>query len=438
MYLKQINHIKLVLFVSVLFVTSSCSLDVTDPNTATDEEVLTSREGITTLATGMQGYFKTTALQAIIRTPAVSTREMAVNTTFANLIDLENGGNSLPQENGNVLQLWSRLLQVVNMADQIIDNVDDVPLAPDEVSEILALAHIYKAMALGFLVSNFEQSPISTDEEGNAEFLNRDAVLAEAIDLLEEAELTISETSPANSVRTEGFEIDNTIQALLARYNLMAENYEEAITAADNVDPDVSSVFLYDGSTTRNPIYDDVFTSEDFIARDSLGSALAEVGDERIAFFLIEEDTLSTPHNLESAILDGFYSSASTAIPVYRPGEMNLIRAEAYARTDQPDNAVDEIDVVRTKQASEDVFELGANLPEYSGATDESSLIEEIFRQRSAELYLTGMRFEDARRLDRPEVPSDPPLSAERNRNYYPYPTQERQGNPNTPNNPQI
>ncbi|MDZ7682930.1 MAG: hypothetical protein U5J63_14745 [Fodinibius sp.] len=48
------------------------------------------------------------------------------------------------------------------------------------------------------------------------------------------------------------------------------------------------------------------------------------------------------------------------------------------------------------------------------------------------------MRFEDARRLGRP-VPSDnPPLTAERNRVYYPYPSQERQNNPNTPENPPI
>jgi starch-binding outer membrane protein, SusD/RagB family len=416
----------------------ACSLDVTDPNTATDEEVLNSREGIIAFTTGMQGYVKGTALQAIIRTPAVSTREMAINTTFANLIELEAGGIALPDENASILQIWSRLLRVLDMTSQIIDNADNVQLSGPERSEILAIAHIYKAMALGFLVSNFEQSPISSDETGNAQFFSRAEVLSEAIQLLNDANQVVSATAPTSTFRTQGLDIENTIQAFLARYHLMAGNYDQAITAANTVDPEATSIFFYDGSSSRNPVYDDVFTSEAYAARDNFGSPLAETGDQRIDFFLIDDDAKSSPNELDIAILDGFFGSPSSAIPVYRPGEMVLIRAEAYARTDRPTEAVAEIDFIRTKEPADDPFGLGAGLDAYSGSLDEASLIEEIYRQRSAELYLTGMRMEDARRLDRPAVANSPSLTDERNRNYYPYPIQEQQSNPNTPQNPAI
>jgi len=46
---------------------------------------------------------------------------------------------------------------------------------------------------------------------------------------------------------------------------------------------------------------------------------------------------------------------------------------------------------------------------------------------------MTGMRFEDSRRLGRPGPSSDP---FQRNRNFYPYPDQERLNNPNTPPDP--
>lgn len=435
---RMIKSYKTIVICLLAAVLSACSLDVTDPNTATDEEVLNSREGIISFTTGMQGYVKGTALQAFIRTPAVTTREFAINTTFANLVDLEAGGTSLPDDNADILQNWSRLLQVVDMTSQIIESVDDVQLADDERSEILAISHIYKAMALGYLVSNFEQSPINTEEDGTAESLDRSSVLAEAISLLNAADDVISATPPSTNFRTQGLEFENTIQALLARYHIMSGNYDEAIEAADNVDLGSESIFFYDGSTSRNPIYDDVFVSEAYAARSMLGSDLTDEDDGRLDFFLVEADETSTPNNLDIDMLAGFFGSSDSSIPIYRPGEMMLIRAEAYARTNRFDQAVDEINEVRTKTSDDDIYGIGADLPEYDGPLTEEALIEEVYRQRRAELFLTGLSMEDMRRLDRPDVPGSPALTDERNRNFYPYPEQERQTNPNTPSNPDI
>lgn len=429
---------KLFVLSMIVLVAAACDLNVTNPNAATDEEVLNSRDGIISFTVGMQGYYASTTLPALIRTTAVTTRELAINTTFANLIDLENGGTALPESNGNILQVWSRSLRVVEMADKIINNAPDVPLSDAELSEALALAHIYKAMSLGFMVQNFEQAPISTNPGGASEFLSRDEVLAESIRLLNAALDQIDSTAPASAMTAGGFDMQNTAYAMLARYNLMAGNYEEAINAADQVDPNATSVFSYDGSTSRNPVYDDVYTGEDYLARDDFGTPVTESGDGRLDFYLNEVDTTSQPHNLQSDLLAGFFDAPDSDIPVYLPGEMNLIRAEAYVNLDQPGQAINEIDAIRTKQPADDPFGIGADLPAYNGGTSDEALFEEIYQQRCAEMYLTGMRFEDARRLGRPVPSDDPALTAERNRVYYPYPTQERQNNPDTPENPEI
>jgi len=52
----------------------------------------------------------------------------------------------------------------------------------------------------------------------------------------------------------------------------------------------------------------------------------------------------------------------------------------------------------------------------------------ELYRQRSIELFMSGLRLEGIRRFNRPD--------AERKRNFFPYPFRERDNNPNTPLDP--
>jgi hypothetical protein len=59
--------------------------------------------------------------------------------------------------------------------------------------------------------------------------------------------------------------------------------------------------------------------------------------------------------------------------------------------------------------------------------------LNEIYKNRRIELYLSGLSLEDSRRFGRPGA-TEP--NAERNRNYYPYTNAERDNNTNTPSNP--
>jgi hypothetical protein len=421
---------------SLLFGATSCSLDVTNPNSASEEQVLTTREGVIALAIGMQQYYATTALQAVILTPGVTSREIAINTTFANLVELEDGLTALTGANGSILAVWARLYRVVGMATDLAESAPEVPLAAGTRSGILALANLYKAMALGFVAQSFEQAPINIQEDGKSPFVPRSEVLAEAIRLLDDALQLINTTPPSDEFKSDilgsGFDLLNTIQAYRARYNLLAGRYQEAISAADAVDLSATSVFSYD-DLNRNPIYQSVQVSKFYAPRDNFGTPLTEPGDGRLSFYLIPSDAKSDPGGFDIDGLAGFFTTASDPIPAYLPGEMLLIKAEANLALGNTDAAVVAINAVRTKTPVEDPFGIGASLSEYSGPTTTEALTEEIFRQRSAELFMTGMRWEDSRRLGQPGPSSDP---FQRNRNFYPYPDQERLNNPNTPADP--
>jgi hypothetical protein len=127
----------------------------------------------------------------------------------------------------------------------------------------------------------------------------------------------------------------------------------------------------------------------------------------------------------------GFFRDDATAIPIYLPGEMLLIQAEGNARANNLPNAVSFLNQVLTKTT--DAFSLGANQPAYSGGNTQAAILQEIYRNRCMELYMSGMKLEDSRRFGRPGPGQ---AGAERTRNFYPYPQQERDGNPNTPTDP--
>jgi hypothetical protein len=88
---------------------------------------------------------------------------------------------------------------------------------------------------------------------------------------------------------------------------------------------------------------------------------------------------------------------------------------------------------VRTKTT--DLYGVTAKGSAYSGAINKDDILLDIYRQRCIELYMSGLKLEDSRRFGRPG-PND--ANPERSRNFYPYPTVERDNNPNTPADPPV
>jgi len=137
--------------------------------------------------------------------------------------------------------------------------------------------------------------------------------------------------------------------------------------------------------------------------------------------------------------LAGFFNVNTGSIPLYVPDEINLILAEANLRKSSPNIAAATAALNEVLTDTDDPFGINADIAPYSGVASTDALLTEIYKNRRAELFLSGLSLEDSRRFGRPEPSGQSMIyTEERNRNFYPYPDTERNSNPNTPADPSI
>jgi starch-binding outer membrane protein, SusD/RagB family len=426
--MKKIINIFILMSVLLL---GSCTEEYLNPSSASQTQVVSDVTGLITLANGLSYKYSITRVSPNYTLPTTSgllTRELVVlNAGNADEQNLFQGGASVIGNNGVITNLWNQSNLTKSNADLILNNLG---IVTDQGTKGALQAHasIFKALALGNLAMFWQQAPIVTASA--APFVDRIAVFNEAISILEaaRAELAKAPISAAFSSRiVAGIDYANTINALIARYALMAGNNDKALAAANLVSlaTSVKSEFRHD-DLTRNALFESSFgnknVSEPFDRLFSLPLALQTPNtDGRIGFFYSAGGTL----NLGRA---SFFTSNSSVLPIYRPGEVTLIKAEAFARKNDLTNATVELNKILQKVAAGDAYLIGANQPAYAGTSTQEAILTEIYKQRCIELYLTGMRLEDSRRFNRP--------ASERTRNFLPYPFSERDNNPNTPADP--
>ena len=73
--------------------TSGCDLTTSDPNATTDADAYGTRAGLLASTVGLQRQYNTSALSALVLTTGITSRELAADNTFANLLDLDTGGS---------------------------------------------------------------------------------------------------------------------------------------------------------------------------------------------------------------------------------------------------------------------------------------------------------------------------------------------------------
>lgn len=416
---------------AVLF--TSCKKDFNNPNATLVKDALSNSVGLTGITIGVQKQYsvgRQSPLYNLVTANGFSTFELrlqnAGNVDEANLFT---GGTNVDGNNNVLGNLWAQSLKVIFDANNVINNAQNLG-DKNYASGLIAHATVFKAMALGNLSMYWEQVP---DTLGlNVSFVPRAQGFAKAIAAIDKALAALA----ANPISSQflanlpaGIEIPNTLQALKARYLLFSGNYSAALTAANAVNLTVKSTMNFD-AVSPNPIFNvSTATNNVFQVLDStfgLNPSLApDPSDKRIAFYMAVNPTVAPRWRIT-----GFGAALSTPWPVYLPGEMTLIKAEAYARQSTPDlvNAVIELNRIRTKTTASDPFGVGAEQPIYSGPLTQADILTEIYRQRCIELYMHGFKMEDIRRFGRP--------AGERKRNYFPYPFRERDNNPNTPPDP--
>ncbi|HEX6307070.1 MAG TPA: RagB/SusD family nutrient uptake outer membrane protein [Longimicrobiales bacterium] len=383
---------------------TACDLSLNDPNIPTEDEVLGSSENMIRVGIGLQAEYSNQLAEPVYVTGMV-TNELGANTsTFESFRILDTGSGPATNDLGASISPWTGQYRVVRHADFLITNAPTtVGLGPGYISGLVALGKLYKAMALGNLIQIYEQIVIVPGLD--AAFVDRTTAMTTILTLLDEAAAQLASVPPAPEfsalVPAPGFNLANTIQAMRARYNLIAGNLTIADAAAAAVSPTVFSEFRFSDSDP-NPLWNLYVAggnSTSMRPKDAWRLA-AEAGDQRIAYWVVPAALTGF-----AAPLDNFnqYSLRTHSYPAYLPDEMTLIRAEVAARENRLTDALGYVNAVRTQCASA-LPEPVACLPALTLADvpTQQAMLDEILRQRRFELYLQHLRWSDLRRFGEP------------------------------------
>ena len=428
-----IKNLLLTVLISTVIVPSGCKKDFTDPNRATQEQVYSSAKGITGAAVGLQRVYtlgRGSTLYNLVTINGLITNELiSRNTGNTAEEQLVTGGNAVDGNHTMLTTFWTTCNKVIYEADLVINSAKNLS-DKNYASGLIAYASIFKALSIGDLAQFWEKIPAGIGT--NVTFIDRIDGFKKAITVIDDAITAISANAISATFISSvpaGIDIINTLNALKARYSLFAGLYPQALTAANAVDLTKKSTFNFDALSV-NPIFEVATSTNNVVQpKDSTLGLLVplqpDLADKRIAFYTSINTTILPRYRI-----NGFGAAAATAFPVYLPGEMTLIKAEAYLRQGTPDlvNGLLELDKVRTKQPASDPFGVGAGLPAAIGVFTQTQLLDSVYKHRSIELYMSGLKLEDMRRFGRP--------LAERKRNFMPYPLRERDNNPNTPPDP--
>ena len=430
---NKIKNLLITVLISTVIVPSGCKKDFTDPNRATQEQVYSSAKGITGAAVGLQRVYtlgRGSTLYNLVTINGLITNELiSRNTGNTAEEQLVTGGNAVDGNHTMLTTFWTTCNKVIYEADLVINSAKNLS-DKNYASGLIAYASIFKALSIGDLAQFWEKVPAGIGT--NVTFIDRIDGFKKAITVIDDAITAISANAISATFISSvpaGIDIINTLNALKARYSLFAGLYPQALTAANAVDLTKKSTFNFD-ALSLNPIFE-VATSTNNVVQpkdSTLGLPVPlqpDLADKRILFYTSINTTILPRYRI-----NGFGAAAATAFPVYLPGEMTLIKAEAYLRQGPPDlvNGLLELEKVRTKQPASDPFGVGAGLPAAIGVFTQAQLLDSVYKHRSIELYMSGLKLEDMRHFGRP--------LAERKRNFMPYPLRERDNNPNTPPDP--
>lgn len=409
----------------------ACDLDTTNPNAPTQETVVTSAEGLMALGVGLQARFGSSTATLIYSAGLLTEELGAIGTAFSTISDAE--GGTVPQGAGITIDVWNSGYRTIKTANDIISNADNVEMPEGTRSGLLGLAYLFKAAAIGELLQGFEQLAIDTYNDPTPAFVDRTTALDAVLALLDSAAVAYSAAAPSaqftSQVLATGLDIPNTIRAYKARYRRLTGDWAEALAVADSVSRTVFSRLPFTAQA-QNPLFVLSSGSSGVLPRDAYRADPLEA--QRTAYFV--KDTaiagrIGTP--LDAWVV---FATNTAPIPTYYPDEVLLIKAEALVNLSRLAEAQAVVDSVRTDcpGAGRVTTDPGPCLPPLVGVLTAQQLIDEIYDNRRYELFATGLRWEDLRRLGE--------IGATRvgKRCWLPYPIVERNANPeNVPVNPE-
>jgi starch-binding outer membrane protein, SusD/RagB family len=411
---------------------AACDLDTTNPNAPTQETVVADVEGLMALGVGLQARFGTSTGNFIYSAGLLTQELGAIGTAFSTISDAE--GGTVPPGAGITGDVWASGYRTVKTANDIIVNIDNAVMPRGTRSGLLGLAYLFKAGAIGELIQAYDSVAIDTYTDPTPAFVDRATALDAVLALLDSAQRAYADTVPSaqftSQVLATGLDIPNTILAYKARYRRMENDWPGALAAADSVSRTVFSRLPFNAQAP-NPLFNVSTGSSGVLPRDAYRAA-DPLEAQRTGFFV--RDTaiagrIGTP--LDAWVV---FAANTSPIPTYYPDEVLLIKAEALVNLSRLAEAQAVVDSVRTDcpGAGRVTSDPGPCLTPLVGVLTAQQLLDEIYRNRRFELFATGLRWEDLRRLQQVGATSTA------KRCWLPYPVSERNANPeNVPADPE-
>ncbi|CAN5859229.1 hypothetical protein BH23GEM9_BH23GEM9_09350 [soil metagenome] len=383
----------------------ACDMDLTDPNNPNQGDIVTNVAGLRELAIGLQATWGDELSDPVYITGLVTNEVGAIVPAFESY-RLVDAGDPVDNNLGPSSETWAGMYRVVAVANELLENVPRVPMEPQMASGMLALARLFKAMSFGGLLQTYERIPLDVGLHNvHPEFSTRAAGLSAVLDLLESARQQLQTTPPSavfnSQVLAPGFNLPNTIDAMIARYALIAGDYPRAEAAALRVDLSVLSEFRFTAADP-NPVWNMFYGSGNaFALRAKQQFRLgAQQGDQRVGYWVTAAAVAGATGPLDHV---SRYQVREASFAAYLPDEMRLIRAEVHARRGELLPALVLINAVRTP-CSSPLNEPVACLPPLTllDVPTQQAMLDRILLERQYELYLQGLRWSDLRRFGRP------------------------------------
>src|SRR5690348_4052749 len=140
---------------------TACNLDLQNPNSPREDQVLSNVDGAIALAVGMQGQFATTIDDYLVTNSLVTDEWGTQTKALISYQSLFTGpAGAIDPSYDVVLAPWRNSYQTIKSANTLLADVPKLGLDPALANQFTALAKLYKAMSLGMLIQQYAQVPI--------------------------------------------------------------------------------------------------------------------------------------------------------------------------------------------------------------------------------------------------------------------------------------
>ena len=365
----------------------------------------------------------------------------AVHTgTLTTLPDIED--NQITSDNGTLEGIWGAIYEGIARTNLIITRVPEISgLGDEERNQIMGEAYFLRALHYHNLVKFWGAVPMPlepvTDPAVARAFVRTPitGVYAQILEDLENAELLMVEEDQTRRVSL------GAVHALRSRVLLYTQEWQGVIDAAVATEaigytlaPEYADLFSEDGDDTPEDIFRMVSSAQEYnemgyyylfegryevAPSEALYDAYGAT-DDRFAWSVREDD--GEIEGTKFPTTDG-----TEHLHIIRFGEVILNRAEAHARLNQLQLAVNQYNRIRVR-AGLAPHELGVEV------TTQQDVLDEIWRQRRLELALEGDRFPDLVRTGRAVTVLG--IADRAHQVLFPIPTSERDIAPGITQNP--